>query len=66
MFMHVLAGWEGSAHDESILANNLSRLDGLKITNGKFRLGDVGYACWPRILPPFRETRYHLNQFSSR
>jgi hypothetical protein len=29
----------------------------------KFYLGDAGYACQPGI-PPFRKTRYHLNEFS--
>ena len=33
---------------------------------GKFYLGDAGYACRPGILPPFRKTRYHLNEFSGR
>ncbi|XP_051202388.1 protein ALP1-like [Lolium perenne] len=65
-FTYVLAGWEGSAHDASILAYNLSRLDGLQIPDGKFYLGDDGYACRPGILPPFRKTRYHLNEFSAK
>ncbi|KAK1620126.1 hypothetical protein QYE76_025643 [Lolium multiflorum] len=64
-FTYVLARWEASAHDASILADSLSRPDGLQIPNGKFYLGDVGYACRPRILPPFRKTRYHLNEFSA-
>ncbi|KAK1611366.1 hypothetical protein QYE76_035039 [Lolium multiflorum] len=33
-FTYVLAGWEGSAHDASILAGSLSRPDGLQIPNG--------------------------------
>ncbi|KAK1695571.1 hypothetical protein QYE76_012268 [Lolium multiflorum] len=57
-FTYVLAGWEGSAHDASILADSLSRPDGLQIPNGKFYLGDAGYACRPGILPPFRKTRH--------
>ena len=65
-FTYVLAGWEGSAHDASILADSLSRPDGLKIPEGKFYLGDAGYACRHGILPPFRSTRYHLNEFSAR
>ena len=51
-FTYVLAGWEGSAHDASILADSLSRPDGLQIPEGKFYLGDAGYACRPGILPP--------------
>ena len=31
-----------------------------------FYLGDAGYACRPGVLPPFRKTRYHLNEFGSR
>nr|XP_051230051.1 protein ALP1-like [Lolium perenne] len=33
-FTYVLAAWEGSAHDVSILADNLLRPDGLKIPEG--------------------------------
>jgi hypothetical protein len=55
----VLAGSESSAHDASILPDSLWP-DGSKILDGKFYLGDVGYACQPRVLPPFRKTRYHL------
>ncbi|KAK1667833.1 hypothetical protein QYE76_055992 [Lolium multiflorum] len=65
-FTYVFAGWEGSAHDASILAGSLSRHDGLQIPEGKFYLGDARYACRPGILPPFRKTRYHLNEFSPR
>ncbi|KAK1685842.1 hypothetical protein QYE76_046690 [Lolium multiflorum] len=65
-FTYVLVGWEGSAHDASILADSLSRPDGLQIPDGKFYLGDDGYACRPGILPLFRKTRYHLNEFSAK
>ena len=65
-FTYVLVGWEGSAHDASILADNMSRPDEINILDDKFYLGDAGYACRPGVLPPFRGTRYHLNEFSSR
>ncbi|XP_071677189.1 protein ALP1-like [Lolium perenne] len=65
-FTNMLARWEGPAHDASILGDSLSRLDGLQIPEGKFYLGDAGYACQPGILLPFRKTRYHLNEFSPR
>ena len=65
-FTYVLAGWEGSAHDATILADSMSRPDGINIPDGKFYLGDAGYGCRPGVLPPFRKTRYHLNEFSSR
>uniref|UniRef100_A0A453QTU8 DDE Tnp4 domain-containing protein n=1 Tax=Aegilops tauschii subsp. strangulata TaxID=200361 RepID=A0A453QTU8_AEGTS len=65
-FTYVLAGWEGSAHDANILSDSMSRPDGINIPNGKFYLGDAGYACRPGLLPPFRKTRYHLNKFVGR
>ena len=65
-FTYVLAGWEGSAYDANILTDSMSRPDGINIPDGKFYLGDAGYACRPGILPPFRKTRYHLNEFSGR
>ncbi|KAE8770854.1 putative nuclease HARBI1 [Hordeum vulgare] len=57
-------GRAGSAHDANILSNNMSHHDGINIPDGKFYLGDAGYACWPGVLPPFRKTRYHLNEFA--
>jgi hypothetical protein len=51
-FTYVLAGWEGSAHDASILNNNLNRPDGIQLPKDKFYLGDAGYAYRPGILPP--------------
>ncbi|XP_039832870.1 protein ALP1-like [Panicum virgatum] len=65
-FTYVLAGWEGSAHDATILADALERDDGLRVAEGKFYLVDVGYACRPGFLPPYRGTRYHLNEFGGR
>jgi len=34
-FTYVLAGWEGSAHDVTILADALERDDGLRVAEGK-------------------------------
>ena len=33
-FVYVLAGWEGSAHDATILADALQRTDGLRVPPG--------------------------------
>jgi hypothetical protein len=33
---------------------------------GKFYLVDAGYACRPGFLPPYRGTRYHLNEYGGR
>jgi hypothetical protein len=65
-FTYVLSGWDGYAHDASILVDILSRSDRLKIREGKFYLGDVGYAYRSGILPLFRKTRYHFNEFSTK
>jgi len=34
-FTYVLAGWEGSAHDATILADALDPEDGLRVEPGK-------------------------------
>ncbi|CAN6338076.1 unnamed protein product [Urochloa humidicola] len=62
-FTFVLAGWEGSAHDATVLADALERDDGLRVPPGKFYLVDVGYAVRPGFLPPYRGCRYHLREF---
>jgi hypothetical protein len=33
-FTYVLAGWEGSAHDATVLADALAREDGLRVAPG--------------------------------
>jgi hypothetical protein len=50
-FTYVLAGWEGSAHDVSILNDSLSRPDGIQLPEGKFYL--VGQESSP---PPSRKS----------
>jgi hypothetical protein len=35
-FTYVLAGWEGSAHDATILADALGRHDGLVVPEGNY------------------------------
>ena len=65
-FTYVLAGLEGSTHDVNILNDNMSHLDGINIPDGKFYLGDAGFACRTGVLPPFRKIMYHLNEFAGR
>lgn len=36
MFIYVLPGWEGSAHDARVLRDAVSRRNGLKVPNGNF------------------------------
>jgi hypothetical protein len=38
-FTYVLAGWEGSTHDATILNDTMSRPDGIQLNDGKFYLG---------------------------
>ncbi|KAM0822841.1 hypothetical protein ACQ4PT_071256 [Festuca glaucescens] len=38
---------------------------GLQVPPGKFYLVDAGYGAKPGFLPPFRQTRYHLNEWGS-
>ncbi|XP_075479525.1 uncharacterized protein LOC142520435 [Primulina tabacum] len=63
-FIYVFSGWEGSAHDSNILADALSRNNGLKVSQGKIFLLDCGYANRHQFLPPFRGVRYHLQEFT--
>jgi hypothetical protein len=62
----VIAGWEGSPHDATILADNLERVDGLEVPDGMFYLADASYTCRPGFIPTFRSIRYHLNDLSTR
>jgi hypothetical protein len=64
-FIYVLTGWEGLTHDAMILIDILDILDGLKILDCMLYLVDAGYAFHPRIISPFRSTRYHLDEFST-
>ena len=59
-FVHVHAGWEGSASDARVLQDALNH--GFHVPHGKFYLVDAGYANTPQFLAPYRGTRYHLNE----
>ena len=60
-FSYALVGWEGSAHDSTVLDD--ARLKGLPLLNNKFYLADAGYALSRNVLTPFRGVRYHLKEF---
>ncbi|KAI5011207.1 hypothetical protein ZWY2020_013344 [Hordeum vulgare] len=64
-FTYVLAGWEGTAHDATVLADALACERGLQVPEGKFYLVDAGYGAKPGFLPPFRAVRYHLNEWGN-
>lgn len=60
-FCFVLAGWEASAHDSTVL-NNAIADKGFDIPKGKYYLADAGYPSSDHTLVPYRGVRYHLNE----
>jgi hypothetical protein len=60
---YCLSGWEGSAHDGSVLEDAI-RSGELVIPQGKYYLGDAGYGLTRQVLVPFRGTRYHLQEWA--
>jgi hypothetical protein len=60
-FTYVLAGWEGSAHDSTVL-RDAQYNRGFKTPPKKYWLGDAGYSNSETILVPYRGTRYHLKE----
>lgn len=63
-FIHVLAGFEGSANDSTVLRKAQSH--GLQLPRGKYLLADGGYSknnCM--LLVPYQRTRYHLREFAA-
>ncbi|PLW56078.1 hypothetical protein PCANC_03888 [Puccinia coronata f. sp. avenae] len=59
-FVFILAGWEGSAHDGTVLTDAFRK--GFSIPGKKYYLADAGYALQKGILTPFRATCYHLKE----
>ncbi|CAL2234805.1 unnamed protein product [Prunus armeniaca] len=64
LYLLVLLGWEGSAHDSKLLNDALSRRNGLKVPQGKYFLVDCGFPNRRQFLAPFRGVRYHLQDFA--
>ncbi|CAL5379925.1 unnamed protein product [Camellia sinensis] len=65
LFTFINSGWEGSAHDNAILVDSITRAD-LQFPhppNGKYYLVDAGFTNMPGFLAPFRSQRYHLQEF---
>ncbi|KAF5932293.1 hypothetical protein HYC85_028464 [Camellia sinensis] len=68
LFTFINSGWEGSAHDNAILIDSITRAD-LQFPhppNGKYYLVDAGFTNMPGFLAPFRSQRYHLQEFRDR
>lgn len=62
-FTMVLSGWEGSVAD-STLWLEAHRIGALKVPEGKYLLGDAGFANCDTCLTPYRGVRYHLKEWS--
>lgn len=50
-FVYLLAGWEGSAHDTTVLADAFTK--DFTIPDGKYYLADAGYRLQEGILTPY-------------
>ncbi|XP_012858855.1 PREDICTED: uncharacterized protein LOC105977997 [Erythranthe guttata] len=53
-FIYVLSGWEGSASDDRVLSDALSRKNGLNVPNGNYYLCDGAYRNGNGFLTPYR------------
>jgi hypothetical protein len=60
-FTYVMAGWEGSAHDNRVFEEAYRR--GFRPPTHHYYLGDSGYALSSAVLTPYRNTRYHLSEW---
>ncbi|CEO94332.1 hypothetical protein PBRA_000117 [Plasmodiophora brassicae] len=63
-FMYVLAGWEGSASDGRVLGSAMSK--SFVIPNGKYYLGDAGYALSSYCLTRYRGELFNLRHSQAR
>ncbi|KAL0434507.1 UNVERIFIED_CONTAM: hypothetical protein Slati_2785000 [Sesamum latifolium] len=64
-FIYVLVGWEGSAADNRVLRDAITRPTGLKIPRGNYYLVDSGYSNSEGFLSSYRGVRYHLKEWES-
>jgi hypothetical protein len=62
-FTMVMSGWEGSVAD-STLWLEARRTGALVIPEGKYLLGDAGFANCDACLTPYRGVRYHLREWA--
>ncbi|XP_028062795.1 uncharacterized protein LOC114266097 [Camellia sinensis] len=68
LFTFINSGWEGSAHDNAILIDSITRAD-LQFPhppNGKYYFVDAGFKNMPGFLVPFHSQCYHLQEFHGR
>ncbi|XP_057756108.1 uncharacterized protein LOC130975314 [Arachis stenosperma] len=62
-FVYVPSSWEGSASDSRVLRDAITQRNGLKILIGCYYLVDAGYTNGRGFLSPYRNVRYHVNEW---
>lgn len=62
-FTDVVPGWEGSVHDSTLFKQCL-RSGGIKVTDGKYFLGDAGFPNCNVCLVPYKRARYHIKEWT--
>jgi hypothetical protein len=60
-FTFVYPGWEGSAHDSTVVGDALAK-GHWRPPKGKYYLADAGYTTSEHLLIPYNKTRYHLRE----
>lgn len=60
-FCYILAGWEGSAHNDCVLEDGLFNHN-FVIPDGKYYLADAGYHNTDYLICPYRGVQYHLKE----
>ncbi|XP_028083756.1 uncharacterized protein LOC114284985 [Camellia sinensis] len=68
LFIFINSGWEGSAHDNVVLVDSITRGD-LHFPHplhGKYYLVDAGFTNMLGFLAPYRSQRYRLQEFHGR
>jgi hypothetical protein len=62
-FVFVLAGWEGSANDQKVLNDAVSR-GAFSLPTPWYFLADAGYSFNSGLtMPPYKNVRYHLQEW---
>jgi hypothetical protein len=63
-FLAIIAGWEGSAHDNLILCKSVE--EGVVVPSNKYYLVDGGYANTRPFPSLYRGRPYHFASFDAR
>ncbi|KAG8390739.1 hypothetical protein BUALT_Bualt01G0114900 [Buddleja alternifolia] len=64
-YVYMLCGWEGSAADNRVLRDAITRENGFRVPDGNYYLCDSGYTNGDGFLAPYRGVRYHIQEWNS-